>query len=83
MRNWSKIVVYFLQGIYNEEKARFYDNDEEIVIPIIENSKYERDLVDTFKQALKKYPSTSAILVRNHGMYVWGKDWKSAKTQWV
>lgn len=73
--------VHFLQGIFNEEKLRFYDNDEEIVIPIIENSKYERDLVDTFRQALNKYPSTSAILVRNHGMYVWGKDWKSAKTQ--
>lgn len=70
-----------MKGIFNEEEKRFYDNDEEVVIPIIENSKYERDLVDTFKLALTNYPSTSAILVRNHGMYVWGKDWKSAKTQ--
>lgn len=29
-----------------------------------------------------KYPSTSAIVVRDHGIYVWGKDWQSAKTQW-
>ncbi|XP_025416431.1 uncharacterized protein LOC112687747 isoform X2 [Sipha flava] len=70
-----------IKGIYNEEKGRFYDNDEEVIIPIIENSKYERDLVDTFQLALMKYPSTSAVVVRNHGMYVWGSDWKSAKTQ--
>jgi ribulose-5-phosphate 4-epimerase/fuculose-1-phosphate aldolase len=73
--------MFVPQGIYNEEKGRFYDNDEEVIIPIIENSKYERDLVDTFQLALMKYPSTSAVVVRNHGMYVWGSDWKSAKTQ--
>lgn len=70
-----------IKGIFNEEKGQYYDNDEEVIIPIINNSKYERDLVDTFKIALAKYPKTSAVLVRNHGMYVWGKDWKSAKTQ--
>ncbi|XP_060838768.1 uncharacterized protein LOC132920408 isoform X4 [Rhopalosiphum padi] len=70
-----------IKGIFNEKTGKFYDNDEELVIPIIDNSKYERDLVDTFKIALTKYPSTSAVLVRNHGMYVWGSDWKSAKTQ--
>lgn len=81
--HFSIVFLKFLlfQGIYNEKKQGFYDNDEEVIIPIIENSKYERDLVDSFKKTLKKYPSTSAILVRNHGMYVWGKDWKSAKTQ--
>ncbi|XP_060879667.1 methylthioribulose-1-phosphate dehydratase isoform X2 [Metopolophium dirhodum] len=70
-----------IKGIYNEKKGKFYDNDEELIIPIIENSKYEKDLVDTFKVALRKYPSTSAVLVRNHGMYVWGSNWKTAKTQ--
>ncbi|KAF0758213.1 methylthioribulose-1-phosphate dehydratase isoform X1 [Aphis craccivora] len=70
-----------IKGIFNEQTRKFYDNDEELIIPIIENSKYEKDLVDTFKMALTKYPSTSAVLVRNHGMYVWGSDWKLAKTQ--
>lgn len=69
------------KGIYNEKKKRYYENDEEVVIPIIENSKYASDLVDMFKMALTKYPSTSAVLVRNHGLYVWGTDWKSAKSQ--
>ncbi|KAE9523457.1 hypothetical protein AGLY_016009 [Aphis glycines] len=70
-----------IKGIFNEQTKKFYDNDEELIIPIIENSKYEKDLVDTFKMALTKYPSTSAVLVRNHGMYVWGSDWILAKTQ--
>ncbi|XP_050534939.1 uncharacterized protein LOC126901982 isoform X2 [Daktulosphaira vitifoliae] len=70
-----------IKGIFNDELDRFYNNDEDVIVPIIENSKFERDLVHTFHKTLKKYPASSAILVRNHGMYVWGKDWKSAKTQ--
>ncbi|XP_025198464.1 probable methylthioribulose-1-phosphate dehydratase isoform X2 [Melanaphis sacchari] len=80
--NELRITGYeMIKGIFNEKTGKFYDNDEELIIPIIENSKYEKDLVDTFKMALTKYPSTSAVLVRNHGMYVWGRDWQSAKTQ--
>lgn len=70
-----------LKGIYNEKKKRFYKNYEEVVIPIIENAKYARDLENIFKITLTKYPSTSAVVVRNHGLYVWGTDWKSAKSQ--
>lgn len=80
-KNCIIFLHFSLKGIFNEETGKFFNNDEELIVPIIENSKYEKDLVLTFKAALQKYPATSAILVRNHGMYVWGKDWKSAKTQ--
>ena len=30
---------------------------------------------------MKDYPESSAILVRRHGIYVWGKTWESAKSQ--
>ena len=31
-------------------------------------------------RAMNDYPETSAILVRRHGIYVWGQTWQSAKS---
>jgi methylthioribulose 1-phosphate dehydratase / enolase-phosphatase E1 len=30
-------------------------------------------------ETIRKYPKTYAVLVRRHGMYVWGKSWQEAK----
>ncbi|XP_052482358.1 probable bifunctional methylthioribulose-1-phosphate dehydratase/enolase-phosphatase E1 isoform X3 [Gossypium raimondii] len=56
----------------------YYD---ELVIPIIENTAYENDLTDSLAKAIEVYPKTTAVLVRHHGIYVWGDSWISAKTQ--
>jgi methylthioribulose-1-phosphate dehydratase len=50
-------------------------------VPIIENTAQERDLADSLSQAIQDNPKSNAVLVRNHGVYVWGRDWKQAKTQ--
>lgn len=69
------------QGIYNHELGRNLRYDEELVVPIIENTPHERDLEERMHETILAYPGTTAILVRRHGIYVWGKTWQSAKTQ--
>jgi ribulose-5-phosphate 4-epimerase/fuculose-1-phosphate aldolase len=50
-------------------------------VPIINNTAYECDLADSLKEAILAYPKSNAVLVRGHGVYIWGKDWIQAKTQ--
>ena len=41
-------------------------------VPIIENTPNEEDLKESMAQAMIMHPNASAILVRRHGVYVWG-----------
>jgi len=50
-------------------------------VPIIENTAQECDLAAAMSEAIKRYPDSNAVLVRRHGVYIWGKDWVEAKTQ--
>ncbi|KAJ7617462.1 Methylthioribulose-1-phosphate dehydratase [Mycena polygramma] len=50
-------------------------------LPIIENTPNEEDLKDSMAEAMKRHPDAAGILVRRHGVYVWGPDWEKAKTQ--
>ncbi len=50
-------------------------------VPIIENTARECDLADSMAEAMDAYPDADAVLVRRHGVYVWGEDWVRAKTQ--
>ena len=56
----------------------FYDT---MVVPVIENTARECELTDRMRAAIEAYPKTSAVLVRRHGVYVWGRTWIEAKTQ--
>ena len=69
-----------IKGLRNGE-GKAYQNDEVLAIPIIENTRREGDLVVSMQAAMLAYPDAPAVLVRNHGLYVWGKDWKEAKCQ--
>ncbi len=51
-------------------------------VPIIENTPNEEDLKDEMANAMKNYPDAAAVLVRRHGIYVWGKAaWSPARSQ--
>eukprot|EP00271_Cylindrocystis_brebissonii_P021867 TRINITY_DN8101_c0_g1_i1.p1 TRINITY_DN8101_c0_g1~~TRINITY_DN8101_c0_g1_i1.p1 ORF type:complete len:514 (-),score=77.94 TRINITY_DN8101_c0_g1_i1:701-2242(-) len=54
---------------------------DELVVPIIENTAREYELTDSLAKAMEEYPRATAVLVRNHGLYVWGDNWIQAKTQ--
>lgn len=56
-----------------------YKNTEWCVVPIIENTEYECELVDRLRNSIIEYPRSNAVLVRNHGIYVWGSTWEKAK----
>jgi methylthioribulose-1-phosphate dehydratase len=55
--------------------------DDRLVVPVIENTARECDLADSLEAAIRAYPRTQAVLVRRHGVYIWGSDWVDAKTQ--
>jgi len=55
----------------------YYDT---LVVPVIENTARECELTDRLRETMAKYPMTKAILVRRHGVYVWGDNWIQAKT---
>ena len=50
-------------------------------IPIIENTAHEEDLKDSLEAAIREWPETCAVLVKRHGVYIWGKNVTQAKTQ--
>ncbi|KAK5990651.1 Methylthioribulose-1-phosphate dehydratase [Cladobotryum mycophilum] len=49
-------------------------------IPVIENTPHEEDLTEFLEAAMDEYPDTYAVLVRRHGVYVWGDNVHKAKT---
>lgn len=69
-----------IKGIKKGSSTESHRYNETLVVPIIENTCYESDLTRSMGEAMMKYQDTNAILVRRHGVYVWGDSWKSAKT---
>lgn len=62
-----------LQGIAGHG---FYDS---CVVPIIENTARECELTGRLREAMAAYPRSNAVLVRRHGIYIWGDTWLQAR----
>ncbi|KAL0074328.1 methylthioribulose-1-phosphate dehydratase [Phycomyces blakesleeanus] len=61
----------------SKTNLRYFDK---LVVPIVENTPEEEDLTERMAKAMEAYPDTNAVLVRRHGVYVWGENWEKAKT---
>jgi methylthioribulose-1-phosphate dehydratase len=48
-------------------------------VPILDNVEHECDLAQAVGKAVIDYPDAHAVLVRDHGFYVWGRTWEGAK----
>ena len=67
----------FARGPQKEGNLGYHDT---LRIPVIGNTAHEEDLTEFLEEAMNQFPDTYAVLVRRHGVYVWGADWVKAKT---
>ena len=68
-----------IKGIQKGLGPEYHKYYDKIVVPIIDNTAEERDLKDRMAKAIQDYPMANAVLVRRHGVYVWGPTWQKAK----
>lgn len=69
-----------IKGIKRGESYKNFSCFDELIIPIIHNTAHEEELQSTLEDAIIRYSESNAVLVRNHGIYVWGKSWEEAKS---
>ncbi|KAI0109561.1 methylthioribulose-1-phosphate dehydratase [Nemania sp. FL0031] len=67
----------FGRGFQKSGNLGYHDT---LRIPVIENTAHEEDLTEFLEEAMDKHPDTYAVLVRRHGVYVWGDNVHKAKT---
>ena len=68
----------FGRGFTKQGNLGYHDT---LRIPVIENTPHEEDLTEFLEAAMDEYPDAYAVLVRRHGVYVWGDNVHKAKTQ--
>jgi methylthioribulose-1-phosphate dehydratase len=68
-----------MKGIWNPKEGRAYRYFDHLRVPIIENTAEEAQLRDRLASCIRENPETQAVLVRRHGVYVWGDSWQQAK----
>ncbi|RDD45104.1 putative methylthioribulose-1-phosphate dehydratase [Trichoplax sp. H2] len=71
--------LQMIKGIYKRTENRNYRFGEEVVIPIIENTPTDPELQENLVKAMENYPDTCCVLIRRHGLYIWGTTWQQAK----
>ncbi|KAI5685826.1 Class II Aldolase and Adducin Nterminal domain containing protein [Leishmania braziliensis] len=71
--------IEMLKGISNNETKKALGFRDTLIVPIIENTDFEKDLTASMAECMEKYPESCAVLVRRHGMYVWSDTWQKAK----
>ncbi|KAI0248646.1 Methylthioribulose-1-phosphate dehydratase, partial [Lactifluus subvellereus] len=79
--NMFRISHWMIKGVRIAGMKGALSYLDTLEVPIIENTPNEEDFKDSMAEAMNRYPDSAAVLVRRHGIYVWGSDWEKAKTQ--
>ncbi|KAK6050043.1 hypothetical protein COOONC_12452, partial [Cooperia oncophora] len=66
-------------GVYDPFTGKNFGYEDTLTIPIIENQPHEGQLLPALDECLKTYQRSCAVLVRSHGLFVWGSTWEKAK----
>ncbi|KAJ2336087.1 Methylthioribulose-1-phosphate dehydratase [Coemansia sp. RSA 2681] len=69
-----------IKGIRRGQTGTSLSFFDTLRVPIVENTAEEENLTNRMARAMEEYPETCAVLVRRHGVYVWGESWEKAKT---
>jgi methylthioribulose-1-phosphate dehydratase len=73
--------VFVSRGLEMQKGLRGKGCFDEVRIPVIPNTPREAELTDSMAAAMQAHPDVDAVVVENHGAYVWGRTWIEAKTQ--
>ncbi|KAJ9471125.1 putative methylthioribulose-1-phosphate dehydratase [Diplonema papillatum] len=68
-----------MKGIRVGQSTAAHNYYDDLVVPIIENTAREFELKERMQAAMDANPDTNAVLVRRHGIYIWGPTWEKAK----
>ncbi|KAK5969881.1 Methylthioribulose-1-phosphate dehydratase [Trichostrongylus colubriformis] len=69
----------YIKGVYDPFTGKNFNYEDTLAIPIIENQPHEAQLLPALDECLKTHQRSCAVLVRNHGLFVWGSTWEKTK----
>jgi len=72
--------IFTSNSLEMQKGIKGYGVNETLIVPIIKNTERESQLTASLADAIQRFPKTYAVLVRGHGVYVWGDSWEQAKT---
>uniref|UniRef100_A0A0K0DMX6 Aldolase_II domain-containing protein n=1 Tax=Angiostrongylus cantonensis TaxID=6313 RepID=A0A0K0DMX6_ANGCA len=69
----------YIKGVYDPFTGKNLSYEDTLSIPVIENQSHEGQLLPDLDACLKAHQRSCAVLVRNHGLFVWGLTWEKTK----
>merc|ERR1719225_2491834 len=73
--------TFYVSHLHMVKAMRGHNWDDLVKVPIIENQATEDGIAELLETAVRENPGVDAVIIRRHGLYVWGTTWQQAKVQ--